>query len=745
MKTTDTKTDSNISTNSKGYLCSTRVPLVVRVFFASLVTASCSLSTLYAVTVPTMPSNQGLIGYWKFDEGRTDKTRDYSGNGNTGTLTSFADPATATSGWKTSAKMNGGIVFDGVDDNVSFEDVLNVSLPITFSLWINPSSIGSYQGLVTNDKSGNAVHSGAFMLLTPSGGIELHYGDNTTCDSTGRRTYVTSSSPIAVNGWYHIVGIIRGPTDMSIYVNGMSISGTYSGTGGSIASRSDSGPRIGAVGICPSGSASYIFNGTIDEVRMYNRALSASEVAALAMTPAVSKQVSTAGSNLSSGLVGHWTFNGKDVSWGGTTGTTTIRDISGNGYHGGIYGIGANSLASGKGGQALTLNGVNTKGVLLGTDSSLNPSTFTISGWVKTSSSTYAYNYIYSNSRDCCGSPYYGIDFYVSASGRLQGGVWDGATKSSVLTGTSVIPPNVWAYVTFSFDGTLLKMYKNGTLLATSTSAVGVGSPASFPTYLGSMGNAYGSQYTLGGQLDDVRLYSRALSDADVMSLYRLSGGTTKTSVSPTSVASGSGLVGHWTFDGNKLTSTTATDSSGLGNNGSVVGSVPSPTIGKLGQALLLNSATTTGAVSAGNPASLQINSGTLSAWIKTGNAGTGYRGIVGKSVAYGMYLQSNIFGLYDPTAGVFRTTGVNLADNRWHHVVASFDSGVTGGVSLYIDGTLRATSTMTIVNQGSNVQVGIGQGGPTQVFSGAIDDPRVYNRILSASEVYNLYRAGTR
>ena len=97
------------------------------------------------------------------------------------------------------------------------------------------------------------------------------------------------------------------------------------------------------------------FKGTIDEVRIYNRALSATEVAKLYGSGAVKTNASSAnldnGSSLERGLVGHWTFDGADV-------TTVVADRSGQGNNG--YFIGGATLSAkviGKLGQALRFDG----------------------------------------------------------------------------------------------------------------------------------------------------------------------------------------------------------------------------------------------------------------------------------------------------------------------------------------------------------------------------------------------------
>ncbi len=194
------------------------------------------------------------------------------------------------------------------------------------------------------------------------------------------------------------------------------------------------------------------------------------------------------------------------------------------------------------------------------------------------------------------------------------------------------------------------------------------------------------------------------------------------------------GLVGEWNFE---TPGTTAYDASLNGNDGTYAGSpslnisVPKTTFTNK-KSLNLNG--TSQYVTMPNSASLQIATGTLSAWINTSNAGAGFRGIVVKQMAFGMFLLDNVFVLYDWSANVTITTGVSLNDGRWHHVALAFRSGVANGTTFYIDGQPVAVTNFTVANQ--TVAPTIAANGTVQYFTGLIDNARIYNRVLSAAEI---------
>lgn len=129
------------------------------------------------------------------------------------------------------------------------------------------------------------------------------------------------------------------------------------------------------------------------------------------------------------------------------------------------------------------------------------------------------------------------------------------------------------------------------------------------------------------------------------------------------------------------------------------------------------------------NNSSLQLTSGTIEAWVKTGNAGSEYRGIIVKQWAFGLFLKDNVLVAYDWSSGE-RNVGVNLADNQWHHVAMTFQSGVSNGVRVYVDGVLSLTTQLTIASQTVGLSIGSGTFGAMQAFTGVIDEARVSNSL---------------
>jgi hypothetical protein len=143
------------------------------------------------------------------------------------------------------------------------------------------------------------------------------------------------------------------------------------------------------------------------------------------------------------------------------------------------------------------------------------------------------------------------------------------------------------------------------------------------------------------------------------------------------------------------------------------------------------------------NNASLKLTQGTLEAWIKTSNAGDFYRGIIVKHGSYGFYLLDNVLVAYQWSGNTYFSSGTNLADGAWHHVAFAFNSGVTNGSKLYINGNPVFTFTYNLVTNESPINVGAGhfrESPPSQNFNGIIDQVRVWNTVRTDTEILANY-----
>lgn len=213
--------------------------------------------------------------------------------------------------------LHSAVLFDGADDymNLPNSPIIQVATPATFSCWVYLNAYPAAASMaMTNNLTNAAFYTGIFFSIAPTGELAVQYGDNTAAGVTGRRTKA-GVGRLGLKSWYHIVAIVRNYIDMDLYINGVNDGGTYSGLAtGKLAYRS----QVGRLGNQDLGS-NWDLNGYLEDVRIYNRALSVAEVQTLAL--------SRCRANITDGLVGWWKLDGVDELAG------SAYDYSGNGNH----------------------------------------------------------------------------------------------------------------------------------------------------------------------------------------------------------------------------------------------------------------------------------------------------------------------------------------------------------------------------------------------------------------------------
>jgi hypothetical protein len=488
------------------------------------------------------------------------------------------------------------------------------------------------------------------------------------------------------------------------------------------------------------------FGGGIDEVRMYNRALTTEEIWNLYQfgKPDTVNSASTqpqGGNRLNSGLAGYWKF---DEGAG-----TNATDASVNGNNGTL--VNAPTWTTGQIGGALSFADASNNYVQVPAAANINlgNQTYSIGAWVYLT----AYNTSYASAvfaQDASN----GFDFAITGNlaapaGRMFMHVF--FPDNAVYGGTSMTL-NAWHHVVATYDNVaqVVALYldgkrEGGGSLPRSTT------PVAGDTFLGTDGRTGNQgQYTPDGKLDEIRLYKRVLSPEEVTDLYRL---TTPTGVDTS-------LKGYWGFNGKDIAGTSAYDRSGIGNNGTFDGT-PIPTEGKVGQAMLFNG-TDEGITTVDRDYfSPAVNDMTVSFWAnvpalttpRTSGAcgGTG-RYFIGKDEAmvsadWGFENDNNDRICFDAwqqngSNHAFLSASRTVNDGAWHHYAGTID--YLNRMELFIDGvSVDSTTTFigTMVN--STKQVQLGRRGDGNYMSGALDEVRIYSRVLSTDEIRGLYNTG--
>ena len=221
--------------------------------------AALSLSTL-AIGIVVLPwvhaaSAPGLVAAYDFDEGTGTVLTDRSGSGNNGVVSG----ATWVAG-----KNGGGLSFNGTSNlvTVADADVLDLAGTLTLEAWVKTASTSGNRRLVL-DKEGSGFLSYALYAndAVNRPGETLHLG---TTDVT-----VDGTSQLALNVWTHVAATYSGAS-MTLFINGVPVS--------SVSQTGTIAPSTGALRLGGSSQFGRFFSGTLDDVRIYNRALSQSEI-----------------------------------------------------------------------------------------------------------------------------------------------------------------------------------------------------------------------------------------------------------------------------------------------------------------------------------------------------------------------------------------------------------------------------------------------------------------------------------
>ncbi len=673
-----------------------------------------------------------------------------SGKGSSGTLTNGPS-------W-INGKRGKAVRLDGTDDFINMGDASPLKITgtaITVSAWVRHDS-DSFKNWEFIAGKGDSTYR-----LSLCGGTSLCHGGATLngfvfAINDGSNLSVGSSIVPVTGRWYHVAATYDG-TIARLYVDGVqSATDSYS-----LSINNDT--REFYIGE-NSQTTGRQWTGAIDEVRVYNRVLTATEISAL--YGAGSAKFTTPSST---GLVGYWSMD--DAT------STIVSDLSGSGNNGTMSGFSNQSTASsgwgnGKRGKALVFDGANDR-VSLG-QNKINTqlqgaSGVTISTWIKydTLTSGQDDNAIFTHGINLgANGSYLNLRGDVGSEGKVNA-IFRSGTGDPLQRKSSAIQlvAGRWYHVVSvaDFPNDLSYIYIDGVLSggaqATAfTNNTYVGGTASVGT--DSIGTDLDGVTPFDGAVDDVRIYKRALSAAEIAGLYR--SGQVATNASQNNKLT-SGLVGLWSFNGQDIDWSTGKvfDRSGSSFHGDVVGlgTTTSITFGKVGQAMFFNG--TTDYVKMGNVLAFErTNPFSVSVWAKRNILGITQR-FLGKmknsSGNRGWVLQfgatNKVSLALNNTSGtnslVVDTTSTFTDTIDWHHYVVTYDgSSSPSGVFIYVDGVRQGTSasfnslSATIVDASISFQIGArdGAGSP---FIGSLDEVRVYNRTLSSAEAKQLYNMG--
>lgn len=408
--------------------------------------------------------NDGLVGYWAMNDATSTVATDFSGNGNNGTLTNMAAPATATSGWG-SGKLGGGLNFDGTDDYTAVpdSDSLDLTGDFTISFWLKLRSGATH-----------SLYDGILAKMPGAPGWAVLYATGNKLRLWINNAGLVQTSSALVNDKWHHITFTKSSTQTQVFVDGV-----LDATGATANPTANSNELL----IGRYVSSTYSLNGSLDEVRIYNRALSPTEITSL-------YEISTPENE----TVGSWSFEEG-------AGTVTA-DASGNGNHGTL--MNSPTVTIGKVGQAMNFNESNTY-ITVPDHVSLQLTTkLSFSTWVYFTGNQANIDTVFMKNNS--NSQYYGM--YLSGNRA-----WLYTPTGGIATTPASIPSSTWTHIAMTLDSTLpntnVKMYVNGVLNGTANHTTAIGSTVGQSLTIGR--DSVNGRY-FGGRIDELRLQNQILT-----------------------------------------------------------------------------------------------------------------------------------------------------------------------------------------------------------------------------------------
>ena len=620
------------------------------------------LSALATTRARAAATTSGLVAAYGFDEGSGSTVTDASGNGNNGTITN--------ANWASAGKYGKALQFNGTNALVTIPDnaSLHLSSGMTLEAWVDPSTVNAnWRDVIYKGNDNFYLEATSTNASRPDAGM---IAGGSYADAFG-------TAKLPANTWSFLTETYDGTT-LRLYVNGTQVASTAHT--GSIAI-STNPLQIG-------GDSLYgqYFTGLIDNIRVYNTALTATQIQTDQAT-AVSSGPDTSPPTQPGTLTATAVSGGEiDLSWGasndnvGVTGYQVER----------CQGTGCSNFA-----QIATPTGTSYKDTTVSANNS------------------YSYRV---RATDAAGNL---SSYSNTASATTPTPDTSPPTQPGTLTANAASASEVDLAWGASNDNVGVTGYQVERCQGTGCS--------NFAQIATPTGTSY--QDTTVSASTSYSYRVRATDAAGNLSPY-------SNTANASTPAAPSGLVAAYGFD--EGSGSTVTDASGNGNNGTITNATWA-SAGKYGKALQFNG--TNAVVTIPDNASLHLSSGmTVEAWVNPSTVNANWRDVIYKGND-NFYLEATSSSAGHPDAGMI--AGGSYADafgtsalpaNTWSFLTETYD-GTT--LRLYVNGIQVAATAHTgaIASSTNPLQIG-GDSLYGQYFAGLIDEVRVYNTALSATQI---------
>ena len=615
----------------------------------------------------------------------------YSFTGNANDLSTFGNHATINGANPTQDRFNWAnraFAFDGVQSSIRANNAAQLnSVNVTISFWVKVAALPATGEVFLLSHGGWQER---WKISLPSHGKPVF----TTNSAGGIKDMDSDSVSLPIGAWRHVV-MTHDAVGNKIYINGqlkksIAASGALNNT-----------TKPLGIGYDPIDTTNF-FKGSLDEVMIFNTALTDVEVAALYTAQSAVPAIPNA-------RVASYSFN------------STGLDSSVYANHAALTNVSTTTDRFGFGSRAYSFNGVSSS-IKASNSAALNSATTTISFWVKVNAlpaqgEAFLLSYGGWQERWKISLPAHGKPVFTTNS---AGGIKDMDSDSVAL------PVGAWRHVVMTHDLAGNKIFINGQL---KKSIVATGALNNTVHPLGIGYDPIDNNNFFNGSIDDVQVYNYALTEGEVTALY------TAQSISP---AVATDLVADYKLNGNGI------DITQFGNHATGKATATTNRFGYGANAMTFAG---TDSLVASNSVMLQSDNTTISFWVKVkslpaqgevfllSNGGWQERWKISlPSHGKPVFTTNSTSGIKD-----MDSDSVALPIGAWRHVVMTHDAA---GNKIFINGQLKKSIVATGALNKTSKPFGIGynavDGGGN--FNGDLDDIQVYNRALTDAEVLALY-----
>ena len=454
---------------------------------------ACTSSNASLPTSPSILSSHwtpewgSLVGYWKLNEsaGSTEVT-DSSGKGNSGTVkgsVTLGAPGSLTT----------GASFNGTSGSSIALPEMTLGQNLTIGAWINNKTLTSNAPIFSVMDS--QMHYLSFSIQENKSSLGM-----TDISSKWPEYAVYGSNPVTSGNWHYVTFVIQGNL-LSVYLDGILDN----------ARTLSSGPFAGIKGVAAIGASQVPwspqwYNGTIDELAVWNTSLTAAQIQTIFVhqVPQVITSLSSSWTPEWSSVLGYWKLNE-------STGSSHVADSSGNGNTGVVNG----NVTLGVRGSLTTgasFNGSNGS-IALPTMSFSN--NFTVSAWINETALT---------SNMPIFSAFDKNDHYLSLSVQKNGyslGMSDISSSwpQYSVYGKHPVSAQSWHQVVYVVQGNSLSVYLDGYLDNVQTLAKTSYASMKAQASIGSTSISWAPRW-FDGVIDEVAIWNTALSPTEVQLIF---------------------------------------------------------------------------------------------------------------------------------------------------------------------------------------------------------------------------------